>query len=204
MLSQVRRSQRPHTSQNPRDGLLDRMGSPIEVAETTVYPGEKGNLQTIEVMKKLARKSSGHPRVKLQAIEILNQYLVEPNNYLDESFAIGDWVKNHIRYVKDADFIEQLTHPLTMLDLIYQGRARGDCDDMSLLIATLLLSIGHTPLFRAVRYKHENGPYNHIYVVDYERNFGEKKHQRVVLDAILRGQPIGVEVPHKNGKEFPI
>lgn len=163
-----------------------------------------GNLQTIELMKRIARKASEHPKVRFTAIEILNEYGVLPNDYRDEALAIGQWVKKNVRYVRDANFVEQLNHPLLMLDLISQGRARGDCDDMSLLIATLLLSIGHSPAFRAVRYQGNHGPFHHIYVVDDEKNFGERNESRVVLDAIIRDQPIGTEVPHTSGQDYPV
>jgi len=169
--------------------------------EVKTQKGEKGNLTTIKEMQRIARIRSGHPKVRELAKNIFNYYQVPSMYYIDEAIAIGNYVKENVRYVRDATGIEQIHDPLTMIDQIIDGRAQGDCDDISLLIASLLLATGHQPYFRAVRYKKNKGSYNHIYVVVYEKNpYGGKK--RIPLDAILKTKPVGFEVPHKSGKEF--
>jgi hypothetical protein len=154
-------------------------------------------------MKKIARDKAGDPTVRRLAINILNSYNTQSHNYLDEAWAIGDYVKRKVRYVRDANGIEQIHDPLTLIDQLERGIARADCDDMALLIATLLLSIGHKPKFRMARYKGYSGPYNHIYVVCYTHN-GKNKPKRLVLDAIIKDQPIGFEVPQASGNEIEI
>lgn len=163
--------------------------------------GKKGNIETINIMKEAARRCAASPIVREFAISILNQYKTKSNDYVDEALAIGDYVKKTVRYVRDPDGIELLTDPLTMIDKMQKGIARGDCDDMSLLIATLLLAVGHSPSYRAIRYDSNYGHFNHIYVVCYEKNLG-KQQVRVVLDAIIKIKPIGYEIPHKSGDEF--
>ena len=74
---------------------------------------------------------------------------------------------------------------------------------MALLIASLLLSVGHSPKFSIVRYNSSSGSYNHIYVVDYAKNGPEGPH-RIVLDAIVKNRAIGFEVPHSSGREIAI
>lgn len=165
--------------------------------------GKKGNIQTIKIMKEAARRCAAYPQVREFAIAILNQYDTISQNYVDEARAIAHYVQKNVGYVRDPDGIELLTDPLTMIDKMQRGVARGDCDDMSLLIATLLLSIGHSPLYRAVRYEDDYGHFNHIYVVCYEKNMG-KQRVRIALDAIVKTRPIGFEVPHRSGEEFPI
>ena len=173
-----------------------------EVKQFKLSNGKKGNHQTISVMKKLARERSGHPLVRKTAVDILNQYQVASQDYVTEAYVIGNWVKENVAYVRDPDNIEYLQDPLTILENVSRGVARGDCDDMATLAATLLLAIGHRPAFRAVRYESHWGNYNHIYVVVYEKNWG-KPTQRLVIDCILKRSPIGTEVKHKNGNEFP-
>lgn len=154
-------------------------------------------------MKKVARVRSGHPLLRKLALNILQEYQVASHHFVDEALAIGDYVKNRVRYVRDPENIEYLTDPVDMVKNIQNGTAQGDCDDMALLAATLLLTVGHQPLFRAVRYEQPLGNYNHIYVVDYEKNpYGKK--QRIVLDCILKDKPIGSEVGHQNGEEYAI
>jgi len=174
-----------------------------EISKTGLPSGIFGNLKTIDVMKKVARERAGHPLVQTLARAILLSYNVDSQNYADEALAIGDYVKNKVRYVRDPDGIEQLSDPITMIDQIKRGTAMGDCDDMALLIGTLLLSVGGVPYFRAIRYKGDSGPFNHIYVVTYDKNWGGKE-KRIVLDAILKRSPIGTEVPHSSGNEYRV
>lgn len=151
----------------------------------------------------MARVRSGHPLLRKLALNILQEYRVASHHFVDEALAIGDYVKSRVRYVRDPDNIEYLIDPLDMVKNIQNGTAQGDCDDMALTTATLLLAIGHQPYFRAVRYEQAVGNYNHIYVVDYEKNPYDKK-TRVVLDCILKDKAIGTEVNHQNGEEYAI
>lgn len=172
-----------------------------QVANTQLPRGVNANLETVEIMKRVARKRATHPQVRELALNILRFAGVKSQQYLDEARAIGEFVRKKVRYVRDIDGVEQLHDPVTLIDQLRRGFAMGDCDDMSLLIATLLLSIGHKPYFRIVRYGNKSGPYHHIYVVVYEKNWRTPK-KRLVLDGILKRSPIGTEVPHADGKEI--
>jgi len=173
-----------------------------DTTEQNVGNGAVANLNTVEIMKKVARSRSRHPVVRSLAQQILTYYNITDHHYLDEAQAITQYVKNKVRYIRDIRGVETLTDPLTLIDQIKRGTAQGDCDDISLLIATLLLSIGHLPFFRIVKYRGRTGSYNHIYVVVYEKNPGMKKPIRLVLDGIMKNKPIGWEVPHKFGQEI--
>jgi hypothetical protein len=174
-----------------------------KIQEGNLSSGEKGNLQTVKFMQKIARQQSGDPIIRRLALNILDYYSVPSHAYVQEALAIGDYVKTKVRYVRDPDGIEYIQSPVDMVGQIVNGQAQGDCDDMSLLIATLLLSVGHQPRFRCVRYSGMFGNFNHIYVVDYEKDLGSPK-RRVVLDAIVKNYPIGFEVPHASGQEFEV
>ena len=152
-------------------------------------------------MRGVAHSRKGHPKIRALAHSIVNH--ISSHDFARESEAIGEYVRRNIRYVRDANGIEQLTDPITLIDQVQSGIAQGDCDDMALLVATLLLAIGHRPYFKVVRYKEKSGGFEHIYVVDYDRN-GSQARQRVVLDAILKHKPIGYEVPHGSGKEIAV
>lgn len=56
---------------------------------------------------------------------------------LHEANALFSFVQNHIRYVRDPHNIEALQTPAATLQL-----KSGDCDDKTILLAALLLSIG--------------------------------------------------------------
>jgi hypothetical protein len=171
--------------------------------------GVRGNLDTIEVMKNMARKYSRHDLVKRLATNILHSYKIPSHHYLQEAQAIGQFVKDHVRYVKDPVGTESLQAPDMMIRMMQEvGYAMGDCDDMSLLMAALLMSVGIAPKFRAIKYDEKCPHFNHIYVVVYENNIKDSlapgQIKRLVLDAIIKDKPIGFEMPHPNGKEFPV
>jgi hypothetical protein len=161
--------------------------------------GMQGNLDTVRFMRRVAHQAAGDPAFQRFARLLVNQ--LPSHNYIDESVAIGEFVQAQVRYAMDPTDYEQLQDPLLLLDDIHKGIAQGDCDDMALLAASLLLALGHNPFFRVVRYQGKSGPYNHIYVVDYTRN-GDGAEHRVVLDCIIKDQAIGYEVPHASGEEI--
>lgn len=169
----------------------------------TIRSGMGGNLDTVSAMRQLARARSKDPFVRDFALQILRSYGVRSHNYKSEALAIGDYIKNNMRYVRDIDNVERIQDPLLILQDIQAGKGAGDCDDMSLIIATLLLSIGAQPYFRTVRYSGAVGPYNHIYVVLKDHNHKQKS-ERIVLDAIVKDKQIGYEVPHKSGDDYRV
>lgn len=172
-----------------------------KVTQMGLADGARGNYQTVEVMREIAHKMKGHPLVREMALFILRNAKIKSQNFVDEARAIGQFVQKNVRYVRDTAGIEQLHSPVLMIEQIRKGIAQGDCDDMSLLIATLLLSVGATPYFRIVRYKGSSGPFNHIYVVVEDKNFRGTK-ERLSIDAIIKDRAIGYEVPHKSGEEI--
>lgn len=172
-----------------------------KISEQNLSFGINGNIETIDIMRRVARVRSGDPLIRKLALNILQQYQVPSHHFLDEALAIGDYVKRKVRYVRDPHGIEYLQDPLDLIKHIQNNTAQGDCDDMSLLTATLLLAVGHQPSYRAVRYTSNSGPYNHIYVVVREKNpYGNP--ERVVIDCILKDKPNGFEVKHMSGDDF--
>jgi transglutaminase-like putative cysteine protease len=77
-----------------------------------------------------------------------------------EARRLFEFVRDKIRYVKDIDGIETL-HPAEWVLSI----GAGDCDDKSILLSALLLSIGHTPRFVAVAFAPDE--FSHVWVQDY-------------------------------------
>jgi hypothetical protein len=189
---------------------LENLGKLPDQEIRKVGNGINGNLDTIEVMKKMAREYSRHDLVKRLSTNILHYNNIPSHHYLDEARAIGEFVKKHVRYVKDPVGTESLQAPDMMIRMMKDaGYTMGDCDDMALLTAAMLMSVGIRPRFRAVRYRgDENGNFNHIYVVVYEKNVSNSDNpgptKRLVLDCIIKDKPIGFEIKHASGKEFPV
>lgn len=62
-----------------------------------------------------------------------------------EADRVNRWVRENVRYVGDINGVETLHYPVTTL----QTRA-GDCDDMAMLNAALLMALGHDCVFVAL------------------------------------------------------
>lgn len=180
------------------------LGNTPQTLNGQVGNGIRGNMDTVRLMSEIARIRSRHPLVRELALKILQIANIPSQNYYDEARAIGEYVRKKVRYVRDIRGVETLIDPVTMIDQLQRGEAQGDCDDMSLLIASMLLSIGHSPFFRIVKYNKAAHGFSHIYVVDYDRNHGEREKRRISLDAIMKRNPIGYEVPHVEGLEFKV
>lgn len=187
----------------PRPEKNQNLGNLPSIKSTSHPSGEKGNRKTVKLIQKVVRFRSGHPMIRQMAENILNYYQVKSHNFLDEARAIGHYVKVHMPYLRDPVGREYVQDPVMMVERLRGGTLRGDCDDMSVLIATLLKSIGHHPRLRIVKYRKTSGAFNHIYIVVYTKNHGRKP-IRLSIDAILKDKPIGYEVKHQYGEEIKL
>lgn len=90
-----------------------------------------------------------------------------PNADVDEVRTVWKFVRDGIRYVRDVRGVDTLQTPSTTLEL-----KQGDCDDKSLLLASLLESIGYATRF-AVSATMPRGSYNHVYVEAFVPKLGK-------------------------------
>ena len=105
--------------------------------------GVAGIKVTLSQMVKYARAGKNSPPVRFLAEQIVRG--VKPKSYIEEAQAVQEYVRDHIRYTRDIRGTETLSTPEQTIQ-----RGLGDCDDMSLLTAALLESIGHPARFVAV------------------------------------------------------
>ncbi len=100
--------------------------------------GYQGTQATLAHIKSLIRKGAKDFYVRQKSIDILLEKSVKAKDYLGEIRAIFEWVQKTIRYTKDPFRVEMLHSARRLLEL----RA-GDCDDMTILLGSMLESIGH-------------------------------------------------------------
>lgn len=179
------------------------LGNPPKVLNRQIPDFAAGNYETVRIMRGIARQYAGDPRVRQLALNILNTRGIKSHDFLDEAKVLAEWVQENVRYVRDPNGIEQLHNPIYLIEQSKAGVANGDCDDQALLLATLLLSVGHQPFLAIVKYGKDMGNYNHIYTVVYDKNWTSRK-QRLVLDTIIKDRGIGFEVPYSEIKEIPV
>ena len=124
--------------------------------------GKNGTLETLKVMRSLVRKFKKDPTIR-QKTQALVSHLPS-KDWLGEVRAIQNFVKENVRYTRDINGVETLHFPTTVLE-----KGSGDCDDHSVLVASMLESIGHPTRFIAIG--KENGRYNHVLA---ETRIGDK------------------------------
>jgi transglutaminase-like putative cysteine protease len=123
-----------------------------------------------------------------------------------EAKAIYDYVKENVRYTGDVGAIRQPDGSIEGIDL-YQSARRtlefggGDCDDQSILVATLLANNGITPRLRVMK-ESSNEDYSHIFPL---AGLSKNNPTRwVALDTTLPGSNnFGEEVPYAEALDFP-
>lgn len=130
-----------------------------------VFPqsnGEAGVRQTLARMAGLIRGASLDPAIRDQAALAISG--CGKGNTTCFCYALLSWVNRHVKYVADPQGVELLHDPRLMARGIAGGKlVYGDCDDMSMYLGALLISIGLRPTLRAVGYGGK--PLSHVYVI---------------------------------------
>ena len=115
--------------------------------------GPAGTKATLARMVKLVRTWRKDPGIWKLSREIVRA--VPAKDFRGQVERTFHWVKQHIRYVNDVRDVETLATPKATLEV-----ASGDCDDMAILLASLLESIGHPTRFVALGFDDQN--YSHV------------------------------------------
>jgi len=124
--------------------------------------GAAGVRATLNIMRKLVRENKTNIKLRRLALSLVKDN--DQKNWLGEVRDLHAYVRDHIRYVKDVDGIETVHSPEQVLNF-----GQGDCDDKSILLATLLATIGHPTRFVAIGLR--PGIFQHVFV---ETKIGNK------------------------------
>jgi transglutaminase-like putative cysteine protease len=119
----------------------------------------------ISRMIDFVRHFEGHPIFIDLSREIAVVANCKPRDQRCQANAIYTWVCDNTYFVEDPVGIEALSTPIKMLNEIAAGPhslAKGDCDDLSTLLATMLGAIGIPPRFRFGGNKEEG--IHHVWV----------------------------------------
>ena len=118
--------------------------------------GRAGVARTLAAMRACVNAGRVNPAIRAAAINIVQ---FEGNkDYTAEAQALFEYVRDHIRYVRDVLNVETVSTAVRTL----QTEA-GDCDDQCVLLASLLESIGHPTRFVAAGYS-APGEFTHVYL----------------------------------------
>ena len=104
-----------------------------------------------------------HPRIRDIAGQILSRkadgsWAVQERDWNAEVDAIFNFVRQNVRYTRDNHEVELFQKASRTLELKI-----GDCDDLSILLGSLLKNVGYPVLLRVIGLG--GNTYQHIYVV---------------------------------------
>jgi transglutaminase-like putative cysteine protease len=122
---------------------------------SSIPNGAQGVRATLREMSRIVKAYKSNPQIRELAVNLTAN--LPPKNWRAEVNAIFCFVRDYIRYVKDIQGVETLHTPDNLLRL-----RSGDCDDKSILSATLLASIGHPTRFIACGFLGD-GSYSHVF-----------------------------------------
>lgn len=94
--------------------------------------------------------------VRQAAISVI--WLQPEKDELHEVNAVFEWVRDHVRYVRDVLDVETLATPDRTL-----AQRIGDCDDQATLLAAMLESVGYATRFVVAAYTFP-GHFEHVYL----------------------------------------
>jgi transglutaminase-like putative cysteine protease len=125
-----------------------------------VPTGKSGTLVTARMIADMIREGAKDFVVRQQAIRIFRDFCVPPKDRRGEVGALFRWVRKSIRYTRDIYRVELLHTPRRMLEL----RA-GDCDDMTILLGSMLLATGYPVRLVLTGFRPQKPhAYSHIYL----------------------------------------
>lgn len=128
---------------------------PAPIYRAPLMSGDAGVAQTIQEMRSLVDEALRDPSILRTAKDIIRG--VPAFDDTAEAQALYNWVRSNIRFTKDPVNKETLYPPAELLQI----RA-GDCDDISMLLGTLLMAVGYPARLMTVA---SNGDeFSHVYV----------------------------------------
>jgi hypothetical protein len=124
--------------------LSDSPG-PRPYAHIHLSEGKRGILETANYMRTLVVQSKTDMTIRNLALSLVR--FLPDKDEIGEIETVFNYVRDHIRYVKDIYGVETLSTPEHTLEI-----GQGDCDDKSVLLASLLESIGYSTMFKLTGY----------------------------------------------------
>ncbi len=156
--------------------------------------GKKGIEDILKKMRELILETDIKDKdriIKSTARKIIKN--IDPKNWKGQLKAIFRWVKSNVKYVRDIHGIEELTRPDILLKSVLEGKEihSSDCDDIAMLLAAMLRSIGFKVRLEAIALK--SNKYNHARVA--VQNPDNKRW--IVLEGTSKKARVGFRFPSK-------
>src|SRR5262245_6298530 len=131
---------------------------PFTIHQELLADGDAGIFRTLEVMAELVRRDVQSPIVRDKALEIVKH--CKGHDFGCEVKAVYEYVRDHYTYRRDPVNVERVQDYKRTIERGSLGGA--DCDDKSVLLASLLASLGHKPAFVVLGKTKQR--FDHVYV----------------------------------------
>jgi hypothetical protein len=163
---------------------------PLAFSSRPISSGRSGTIATLREMAKLSRAGSAHPDV-IRAAQNVARRAPERDDRATMRAMLAD-VRRRMRYTKDPLGVELVKAPWTSIgqsDL--HGVEPMDCDDASVMLASMLGAVGIPSRFVVVSTdKRRPRDFSHVYL-----HAQASDGSWVPLDPIVRDFDVGDEVP---------
>lgn len=117
------------------------------VHQEALAGGDAGVHQTVRRMRALVESAKVLPETRAVILNALHG--IREKDSLGEVTALYEWVRDHVRFVRDPVGVEYVQTPAYLLrQIAREGAAAGDCDDASVLFAALAETAGYATKFR--------------------------------------------------------
>jgi len=146
---------------------------------TTIRPF-RGPGDTISLMVSMTVGPRGEQSTLVRSLKDHIVRDVAPKDYLSEILAVRNFVAEKVKYSNDALAVEQVQDPERMAqEIVQQGRAVADCDEIALLIGTLSRQLGREIEYVTVGFGRPNS-FAHVFA----RVLEPKSGQWIICDPV--------------------
>ena len=140
-------------------GHFGAVYTPMPLAAMPLPEGDPGVALTVAHMRRLIDQGKKDPTVHETAAAILQQCRVRAFDWMGEARAIYNWVLRNIRFTRDVYGKETLHAAPEILRLRI-----GDCDDFTILMCSLLGTIGHQTRIRTIAgHPEDPSQFSHVF-----------------------------------------
>ncbi len=144
---------------------------------------------TLEAMRAVARSAATMPEVVAHARSIGNarrlyDYVRFPVPRMESGVRV---VRPRVTFRRDPVGFERIRHPVRMVrEINGNGWTQGDCDDLAVYAAAVLLALGRRPVFLVMA--RDEGAFEHVY-------YGELEGGQLIPYDPQEGYPAGTQAP---------
>jgi transglutaminase-like putative cysteine protease len=137
--------------------FLEKEGSGRIISrKLTKSDGQAGIFETVKIIQAMIDVCKASPRLRTDAVRVIAR-LPKRTGKIGDADAIFRYLKGRVKYVPDIHGVEVLQTPRYTL-----RHGGGDCDDLTILLASFLEAIG---VPTGIRIAGRGGRWDHIYPV---------------------------------------